>query len=108
MSPPSENSVAAPNLAVRALLAAVRLYQRTLSPALPALFGPACGCRFTPTCSHYAADALREHGALRGVWLAARRLARCTPFHAGGHDPVPARRCLRVTAPLTTRLSPLA
>jgi putative membrane protein insertion efficiency factor len=76
----------------RALLVFLRLYQRTLSPALPALFGSTCGCRFTPTCSHYAAAAVREHGALAGTWLAARRVVKCTPLHAGGFDPVPARR----------------
>lgn len=89
-------------LPARALLALIRTYQRTLSPALPALFGSTCGCRFTPTCSHYAADAVREHGALTGAWLAARRLVKCTPFHAGGFDPVPPRRasprCVRATA----------
>lgn len=79
-------------LPARTLLAAIRVYQRTLSPALPALLGPACGCRFTPTCSHYAAGAIREHGALAGAWLTARRLVKCTPFHAGGFDPVPPRR----------------
>lgn len=96
-------------LPARGLLALIRLYQRTLSPALPALFGPACGCRFTPTCSHYAADAVREHGALTGAWLAARRLVKCTPLHPGGFDPVPPR-CVRVAGrtPLVSRLSPLA
>ena len=79
----------APSLPARALLGAIRLYQATLSPALPALLGPACGCRFAPTCSHYAAGAVRRHGALRGAWLAARRLARCNPLHPGGLDPVP-------------------
>ncbi|MFH1499201.1 MAG: membrane protein insertion efficiency factor YidD [Verrucomicrobiota bacterium] len=80
----------APRLAARALLAGVHVYQAVISPALHAAGGPACGCRFTPTCSHYAADALRTHGALHGSWLAARRLAKCHPFHPGGHDPVPA------------------
>ncbi|MBW8780880.1 MAG: membrane protein insertion efficiency factor YidD [Verrucomicrobia bacterium] len=82
-------------LPARALLGLVWLYQRTLSPVLPALFGPACGCRFHPTCSHYAAEAVRTHGALTGAWLAARRLLRCTPLHAGGFDPVPAPRRAR-------------
>jgi len=70
----------------------VWLYQRTLSPVLPAVFGAACGCRFSPTCSHYAAEALRSHGAIRGLYLAGRRLVKCTPLHPGGFDPVPARR----------------
>ena len=83
-------------LPARVLLALIALYQRTLSPALPALFGSTCGCRFTPTCSHYAAEAIRTHGAIGGAWFAARRLVRCTPFNAGGFDPVPAPRCARV------------
>lgn len=87
-----------------ALLAGVWVYQRTVSPALPAIFGPTCGCRFAPTCSHYAAEAVRTHGALVGAWLALRRLLRCTPLSAGGYDPVPPpaqnRRlvCVRVDA----------
>jgi putative membrane protein insertion efficiency factor len=61
----------------------VRGYQLAISPWLP----PAC--RYTPRCSQYAIEALQRHGALKGSWLAARRLARCHPFRAGGHDPVP-------------------
>ena len=61
----------------------VRGYQRGVSP----LFAPRC--RFLPTCSDYAFEALGEHGALRGTWLAVRRLGRCHPFHEGGYDPVP-------------------
>lgn len=79
-------------LPARVLLGLVWVYQHTLSPAIPAVFGPACACRFHPTCSHYAAQAVRTHGALRGVWLSARRLLRCTPLHPGGNDPVPAPR----------------
>lgn len=79
-------------LPARALLGLVWIYQHTLSPAIPAVFGPACACRFQPTCSHYAAEAVRTHGAVRGVWLSARRLLRCTPLHPGGLDPVPAPR----------------
>lgn len=67
----------------RALIAAIRGYQRFVSPALP----PAC--RFYPSCSAYAATAIERHGPLKGVWLAARRLSRCHPFHEGGIDPVP-------------------
>ena len=78
-------------LPAHGLLLLIRLYQRTLSPALPAVFGSACGCRFSPTCSHYAADAIRTHGAILGVGLAAIRLVKCTPLHPGGNDPVPAR-----------------
>lgn len=71
------------------LLAAVRLYQRGVSPVLPAVFGPNCGCRFAPTCSHYAAEAIRTRGALVGLALTLWRLLRCTPLSAGGLDPVP-------------------
>ena len=87
----------------RLLLGLVWLYQRTFSPVLPAIFGSACGCRFYPTCSHYAAEAIRTHGALYGAWLTVVRLAKCTPLHPGGFDYVPpagkrqAPRCLRVT-----------
>jgi putative membrane protein insertion efficiency factor len=65
------------------LIALVRLYKRLISPLLP----PAC--RFYPTCSVYAVEALQRHGALKGSWLALRRLLRCHPFHEGGFDPVP-------------------
>ena len=61
----------------------IRGYQLAISP----LFGPRC--RFYPSCSHYALEAVTRHGALKGSWLAARRLARCHPFHPGGYDPVP-------------------
>jgi putative membrane protein insertion efficiency factor len=70
-------------MTARALRAAVRAYQWCLRPVLP----PAC--RFYPSCSDYADEALARHGALRGGWLAARRLCRCGPWHPGGHDPVP-------------------
>ena len=85
----------------QALLLLITVYQRILSPALPVLFGPSFGCRFSPTCSHYAADAVRERGALIGAALTVVRLLKCTPLHPGGHDPVPPRRtprCTRITA----------
>jgi putative membrane protein insertion efficiency factor len=65
------------------LLAVVRFYRTAISPAL------APSCRYTPSCSAYAVEAIELHGAGRGSWLALRRLLRCHPFHAGGHDPVP-------------------
>lgn len=91
----------AASLPARGLLLLIRLYQKTLSPALPVIFGPSFGCRFAPTCSHYAAEAVQTHGALAGSALALVRLLKCTPLHPGGHDPVPPRRaprCTRVTA----------
>ncbi len=65
------------------LIKALRLYKRWLSP----LLGPRC--RFVPTCSEYAMQAIGRFGAGRGSWLAWRRIARCHPLHPGGHDPVP-------------------
>ncbi len=67
----------------RAAVALLRGYQRALSPLLPPL------CRFHPTCSQYAIEAIERHGFLRGSWLAAKRLARCQPLCHGGVDPVP-------------------
>jgi putative membrane protein insertion efficiency factor len=67
------------------LIAAVRVYQREISPKLP----PGV-CRFEPTCSHYAVEALERHGAARGTWLTLRRLLRCRPGVSRGADPVPA------------------
>lgn len=68
------------------LIALVRAYQYLLSP----LLGPRC--RYQPTCSEYAVQALREHGALRGGWLTVRRLSRCHPWGSSGYDPVPPRK----------------
>lgn len=67
----------------RVLLWFIRAYQRFVSPYTPPT------CRFYPSCSAYAADALVRHGPWRGSYLAARRLLRCHPFHPGGYDPVP-------------------
>jgi hypothetical protein len=70
-------------LPARLVLLLIRGYQRWISPAL----GPRC--RFAPSCSHYAADAVHAHGVLRGSWLAVRRIGRCHPWNPGGYDPVP-------------------
>jgi len=67
----------------RLLLALIGLYRRYVS----ALLGPRC--RFAPSCSAYAAQAIDSHGSAYGSWLAVRRILRCHPFHSGGHDPVP-------------------
>ncbi|HEV3249495.1 MAG TPA: membrane protein insertion efficiency factor YidD [Puia sp.] len=64
-------------------IALIKLYQWILSP----LLGPKC--RFTPTCSHYAIEALKKHGFFRGGWLAIRRISRCHPWGGHGYDPVP-------------------
>ena len=85
----------------RLLVGLVRGYQLTVSPVLPALFGSTAGCRFAPTCSHYAVEALKTRGAIVGTALTLWRLVRCTPLHPGGNDPVPLKRvprCTRVTA----------
>jgi putative membrane protein insertion efficiency factor len=79
------------------LIKLLRVYQIVVSPALHALLPAASGCRFTPTCSQYAMDALRAHGAVRGLWLAARRLARCHPWGGHGYDPAPAVAAQRIT-----------
>lgn len=71
------------NPAQRLLIALIRLYQLALSPFV------GNQCRFTPTCSQYAREAVARHGALKGGWMAIRRVGRCHPFHPGGHDPVP-------------------
>ena len=67
------------------LLALVWLYRYTISPFL------GTNCRFQPSCSTYAIKALREHGAFRGSWLAAKRIARCHPWGGSGYDPVPGK-----------------
>lgn len=85
-------------LLLLALMGLIHLYRWTLSPFLALVCGPGAGCRYTPTCSAYALEALRMHGIWPGGWLALRRLLRCHPWGAWGYDPVPQtanRRFLR-------------
>ncbi|WP_186671817.1 membrane protein insertion efficiency factor YidD [Sporosarcina sp. BP05] len=65
------------------LIGFIKLYQKVISPLTPP------SCRFYPTCSHYGIEAVEKHGALKGSWLAIRRISKCHPFHEGGFDPVP-------------------
>ena len=67
----------------RTLLALIRFYQQRISP-----LRPPC-CRFIPTCSQYALEAVEKYGAVKGTFLATKRILRCNPFHKGGYDPVP-------------------
>ena len=71
------------SLPKRALLGAIRFYRRHISPMFPPC------CRFHPTCSAYALEAVQKYGALKGGFLALRRILKCNPFHPGGYDPVP-------------------
>jgi uncharacterized protein len=77
-SPPAARGVAA-----RALLLLIEVYRVTLAPLIGGF------CRYLPSCSVYAEEAIRRHGAAQGSWLAVRRVLRCHPFHRGGFDPVP-------------------
>ena len=72
-----------PGVAARAFVGAIRGYQRFVSPLL------ASNCRYHPTCSAFAVEAIEVHGAGRGSWMAVKRIGRCHPFHEGGIDPVP-------------------
>ncbi len=67
----------------------LRLYQWTVSPVLHLISGPGSGCRYYPSCSAYAIEAVKIHGAVKGLWLSTRRILRCHPWGGEGHDPVP-------------------
>lgn len=86
MSDETHEHQPAPGLPTRLLILPIAGYRRFISP----LLGPRC--RFYPSCSAYAVEALRTHGALRGGWLAVWRILRCHPFHPGGFEPVPPAR----------------
>ncbi len=84
----------------RLLIGLIRIYQRWISPFKPRT------CRFYPTCSHYAVEALETHGLVHGGYLATRRLLRCHPLHPGGYDPVPPKKTrlrldVELSAPVT-------
>ncbi len=79
------------NFVQKGLIMVIRVYQLTLSPALAVAFGPSGRCRFTPSCSQYALEAVRLHGAIKGGFLALRRLGRCHPWGRFGEDYPPPR-----------------
>lgn len=85
MATPHSSSHNKVSWSAKALIIFVRIYQLAISP----LIGPRC--RFNPTCSHYAIQALKQHGALKGGWLTCKRILKCHPLSAGGEDPVPPR-----------------
>lgn len=81
-----QNSSPIQNTGARLLISTIRGYQKVLSP----LLGPSC--RFYPTCSHYAIEAIERFGAVKGGWLTTKRLLKCHPLHPGGEDPVPQKQ----------------
>jgi uncharacterized protein len=85
----ANGSVRGVTVSARLLMLPIAGYRRFVSPLL------GVRCRFAPSCSEYALGALAEHGAVRGLWLAVARLARCHPFNPGGYDPVPTRGASR-------------
>jgi putative membrane protein insertion efficiency factor len=77
----------------RVTQAPIHFYRKVISPLTPP------SCRFYPTCSMYALEAIEKHGAAKGSWLAVKRIARCHPFNAGGYDPVPPAKNDKIDAP---------
>ena len=74
------------DIAIAPFIFLIGIYQRFISPILPS------ACRYTPTCSHYAVEALQTHGIFKGSWLAAKRIASCNPWGGSGYDPVPKKQ----------------
>ncbi|MGJ8667412.1 MAG: membrane protein insertion efficiency factor YidD [Patiriisocius sp.] len=74
------------NILIAPFVFLIRVYQRFISPLTPPM------CRYTPSCSHYAVEALQVHGILKGSWLAAKRIASCAPWGGEGYDPVPPKK----------------
>jgi uncharacterized protein len=85
------------NIVQRIAIGVLWIYKRAASPVLHMLAGPFGGCRFYPTCSVYAAEAVRRHGALKGSALAAQRICRCHPWGGCGEDPVPKQFTLAIS-----------
>jgi uncharacterized protein len=79
------------NIGRAMLIFLIRVYRWIVSPVKNVLFGPLGRCRFTPTCSQYAIEAVQVHGAIRGSWLGIKRLCRCHPWGGCGDDPVPGK-----------------
>lgn len=72
----------------KTVIFSIKLYQKFISPLIDAVFGQANTCRYQPTCSEYMIEAIRKYGALKGVGMGLKRIARCNPYHKGGFDPV--------------------
>ncbi len=80
---PKNNGLTVRDILISVPLALIFIYKRVVSPHLPS------ACRYTPTCSQYAAEALRKHGLFKGTWLAVKRIVSCNPWGGAGYDPVP-------------------
>ena len=80
------------NIVQHILILGLRVYRCTVGAVQPVLFGPLAGCRFSPSCSAYAMEAIRVHGAMAGIWLGLKRVCRCHPWGECGYDPVPAMK----------------